>query len=441
MTLRDHLIDIRPLQEIPAFRAFWIGTTVSSFGSQLSAFALLYYVWELSHSAALVGLTGVVRAVPLAVCGLLGGTLADRMNRRTLLLSMRLAQMASSATLAVLVIAGVANVPIVYVFMAIGAGLASISVPSSQTFAPRLLDGERLGAGLALMRLSSQFAMLAGPFVAGILVDNLGVGICLVVDAATFIAALWGIVSLPKAVGEPQRDAGTSERGILGAVRYLVRTPVLVGAFVADLNATVLAIPTALFPVINAERFGGSPVTLGFMLPAIGLGGILAGVLSGRITRQPRQGVVMVVCCAIWGAGIALFGLSGWLPLALLGLVIAGAADTGTVVSRGTIVQRSTPDALRGRMNSLDFLVGAGGPSLGDLRAGMVASATSGAISAVTGGLACAVGAGVIAAAIPSLRRWRADEPARPEDVSRPRHPLRRRRTPVTRAEADSGRP
>ena len=418
--LREHLVDIRPLREIPAFRAFWIGTTISSFGSQLSAFALLYYVWELSHSAALVGLTGVVRAVPLAICGLLGGTLADRMNRRTLLLTMRLAQMASSVTLAALVIVGVANVPIVYAFMAIGAGLASISVPSSQTFAPRLLDGERLGAGLALMRLSSQFAMLAGPFVAGILVDNLGVGICLVVDAVTFIAALWGIVSLPKAVGEPQRDtgAGKSERGILGAVRHLVRTPVLIGAFVADLNATVLAIPTALFPVINAERFGGSPITLGFMLPAIGLGGILAGVLSGRITRQPRQGVVMVVCCAIWGAGIALFGLSGWLPLALLGLVIAGAADTGTVVSRGTIVQRSTPDALRGRMNSLDFLVGAGGPSLGDLRAGMVASATSGAVSAVSGGLACVVGAGVIAAAIPSLRSWRADAAERKNEVS-----------------------
>ncbi len=145
------------------------------------------------------------------------------------------------------------------------------------------------------------------------------------------------------------------------------------------------------------------------MLPAMGLGGILAGVLSGRLTRQARQGVVMIVCCAVWGVGMALFGLSGGLPLALLGLMLAGAADTGTVVSRGVIVQRATPDALRGRMNSLDFLVGAGGPSLGDLRAGLVASATSGAFSAFSGGLACVVGAGVIAAAVPALRSWRSD--------------------------------
>ncbi|GAB3384434.1 MFS transporter [Humibacter soli] len=414
--LRDHLIDIRPLRDIPAFRAFWIGTTISGFGSQLSAFALLYYVWELSHSAALVGLTGVVRAVPLAIFGLIGGSLADRMNRRTLLLVTRVVQLGAAAALAAIVLSGAANVPIVYVFMGISSGLASIGFPAAQTFAPRLLDGERLGAGLALMRLSSQFAMLAGPFAAGLLVGWLGVGLCLVVDCVTFLAALWGIFSLPSDAALPQPDtaAGRSGRGILAAVRYLWRTPVLVGAFVADLNATVLAMPTALFPVINAERFGGSPVTLGLMLPAIGLGGILAGVFSGRITRQPRQGVVMVVCCAIWGAGMVLFGLSGWLPLALLGLIVAGAADTGTVISRGTIVQRATPDALRGRMNSLDFLVGAGGPSLGDLRAGLVASATSGAISAVSGGILCVIGAGVIAAAIPSLRSWRAVDAAEP---------------------------
>ncbi len=258
--LRDHLIDIGPLRELPAFRAFWVGTTINGFGSQLSAFALLYYVWELSHSAALVGLTGVVRAVPLAVFGLIGGGLADRMNRRTLLLATRLAQLASSAALAAVVLAGVANVPVVYLFMAIGSGLSSIAFPAAQTFAPRLLEGERLGAGLALMRLSSQFAMLAGPFAAGLLVDGLGVGICLVVDCATFLAALWGVFSLPFEAGRPEQgpSGARSGRGIVGAVRYLIRTPVLVGAFVADLDATVLAMPTALFPVINAERFGGS---------------------------------------------------------------------------------------------------------------------------------------------------------------------------------------
>ncbi|MHA7987792.1 MFS transporter [Rathayibacter sp. CAU 1779] len=420
MSLRDHLVDIRPLREIPAFRAFWIGTTINGFGSQLSSFALLYYVWELSHSALIVGLTGVVRAVPIVVGGLVGGILADRMNRRTLLLATRVIQLVSAVALAVVVFAGWANVPIIFVFTAIGSGLGSIAFPAAQTFAPRLLDGERLSGGLALMRLSSQVAALAGPFAAGLIVAQWGVAVCLAVDAVTFIASLWGIGALPKDAAMPEAAAGDGKegRGILSSVKFLFRTPVLLGAFATDLNAMVLAMPVALFPVINAERFGGSPATLGLMVPAIGLGGILAGVLSGRITKQPRQGVVMVVSCGIWGAGVALFGLSGWLPLALLGLVIAGAADTGTVVSRGTIVQRTTPDALRGRMNSLDFLVGAGGPSLGDLRAGSIASLTSGSISAWLGGIACVIGAGVIGAAIPSLRSWRADAPDLNADAS-----------------------
>ena len=418
---RSHLVDVRPLTEIPVFRAFWIGTTVNGLGSQLGSFALLYYVWVLSHSAVLVGLSGLVQAVPLAITGLIGGTLADRMNRRTLLVATRLTQFVVSGVLAAIVLAGDGSVALVYAFMAISSALSAIAYPSAQTFAPRLLDGRRLAAGLALMRLSSMFAMLAGPLAAGVIVAHFGVGVCLAIDTVTFLASLWGILQLPKDASLPQNDAAAGDgRGMLTALRHLVRTPVLVGAFVTDLNATVLAMPTALFPVVNAERFGGSPVTLGLMLPAVGLGGIVAGVLSGRITRQPRQGVVMVVCCAIWGAGMVAFGVGGWLPLALLGLFIAGAADTGTVVSRGTIVQRSTPDALRGRINSLDFLVGAGGPSLGDLRAGLVASVTSGAASAVIGGAACVVGAGVIAAAIPSLRAWRADAPGAAERVGAP---------------------
>jgi MFS family permease len=229
-----------------------------------------------------------------------------------------------------------------------------------------------------------------------------------VVDVATFGAALWGIRALPdRPPARVRTDAATPTGELLAGLRFVVRTPVILGAFLVDVCAMVLALPAALFPVINAERFGGSPATLGLMLPAIGLGGILAGLFSGRITAAARQGRIMLISCAVWGAATAAFGLAGSLPLALCALVVAGAADTCTVVSRGTIVQTATPDALRGRVSSLDFLVGAGGPSIGDLRAGLVAGLTSGAISCVAGGLACMAGAGAIGASSPRLRHWR----------------------------------
>jgi MFS family permease len=408
--IRAHLVDTRPLRTSRPFRAFWAGTAVSQFGGSMSSFALLYYVWDISRSAVVVGLVGLVVAVPLVVCGLIGGHLADTVDRRALLLWSRSAQLVVGAGTAALVIAGVRSIPVVFVMIGLTSALSSLSAPVAQTVPPMLLSGTDLAAGLALTRLAGQLALLTGPAIGGVLIATVGVGACLVIDMATFGAALWGIALLPRHA--PRGAAARAERPrLLGGLRFVVRTPVILGAFLVDICAMVLALPAALFPVINAERFGGSPITLGLMLPAIGLGGVIAGLLSGRLTAYPRQGLIMLTSCAVWGAATAAFGASPTLPLALASLVVAGAADTFTVVSRGTIVQTATPDELRGRVSSLDYLVGAGGPSLGDLRAGVIAGATSGAVSCIVGGLACVAGAGAIAAAGPRLRRWRLGAP------------------------------
>jgi MFS family permease len=407
--IRSHLVDVRPLRTSRPFRAFWAGTAISQFGGSMSSFALLYFVWDVSRSAVVVGLVGLVVAIPLVVFGLIGGHLADTVDRRAILLWARSGQLVVSVGTAALVIGGVRSIPILFVMIALNAALSSLSAPVAQTVPPMLLAGTDLSAGLALTRLAGQLALLTGPAIGGVLVATIGVGACLVVDALTFTAALWGISRLPRHVPRAATaDGGEPERTrILGGLQFVVRTPVILGAFLVDICAMVLALPAALFPVINAERFGGSPMTLGLMLPAIGLGGVIAGLFSGRLTAYPRQGLIMLTSCAVWGVATAAFGGSPTLPLALLSLVAAGAADTFTVVSRGTIVQTATPDELRGRVSSLDYLVGAGGPSLGDLRAGLVAGATSGAVSCILGGIACTIGAGAIAGATPRLRRWR----------------------------------
>lgn len=409
MSIRRHLIDATPLRRNAAFRAFWSGAAVSGFGGQMADFALLYYVWVLTGSAVMVGLVGVMRGVPLLVFGLLGGHLADLMNRRTLVFCARCCQLAVSVATAWLVISGAASIGVVLALIAAASAFAAVGAPASQTIATRLLGGVDLSAGLALMRTSSQIAVLAGPMAAGFLVAGAGIGACLVADAATFVAGLWGAWRVPAHAARPVSDGAapvSGLAGLTGGIRFVLRTPVVLGAFLTDICAMVLAHPVALFPIINAERFEGSPITMGLMLPAIGLGGILAGILSGRVTHAPRQGLIMIASCAAYGAAAVAFGLSGNLPLALLALCAGGAADTFTVVSRATIVQSSTPDALRGRVNSLDYLVGAGGPSIGDLRAGLVASGTSGALSCVLGGVACVAGAGAIALTVPRLRSW-----------------------------------
>jgi MFS family permease len=203
-----------------------------------------------------------------------------------------------------------------------------------------------------------------------------------------------GTVSRPgaKAVGE--------------GLRFIARTRVLMGAFLGDLNATVLGLPVALFPAINAERFGGGAQTLGLLTSAVGVGGVVASAFSGSVARVSRPGRGLLITSSIWGAAIALFGLSHVFWIACVCLAIAGAADTTTVVFRGTIVQLATPDHLRGRVSAADFVVGGGGPAIGNVESGVVGSIFSPTVSAVSGGLGTVAGAGIIRLLLPALARF-----------------------------------
>nr|WP_285750881.1 MFS transporter [Lentzea sp. NBRC 105346] len=262
-----------------------------------------------------------------------------------------------------------------------------------------------MAAGLALTRISNQAAMLAGPALGGLVASWAGVGTCYLLDAVTFALVLHAAYRLPpQEVNEPSRPG---LHGVLDGLRFMACTPPVRGVLLADLATTVLSMPISLFPLINAERFGGDPSTLGLFMSAIAVGGVAASFLSGTFTRLSRPGLVMLCGSATWGLALVLFGVSTnpWLGLAFL--VIAGAADTVAVVSRSTVVQLLTPDALLGRVSAAEQIVGQAGPDLGNLRAGLVAGIGSGATALVSGGLMCVAAVAWIAAATPALPKTR----------------------------------
>jgi predicted MFS family arabinose efflux permease len=194
-------------------------------------------------------------------------------------------------------------------------------------------------------------------------------------------------------------------RGVADGLRFLGGSAPLRGALLTDLAATVLSMPASLFPLINAERFGGDPRTLGLFLTALAVGGVAASLLSGTFTRLPHPGLVMLFASAVWGVSMAVLGLSPnpWVGLGVL--VLAGAADTVAVVSRGTVVQLSTPDAMLGRVVAAEQVTGQAGPDIGSMRAGLVAAATSGTFALVSGGLLCLAVVALIGLSTPQLRR------------------------------------
>jgi MFS family permease len=305
----------------------WAGSTLSAVGGALTSFAVTLQVYDITRSPAAVGLIGLAVMVPLLTVGLLGGTIIDAMDKRILVLACTWATMVVSAVLTVQAYLGLRWVWLLYVLVAIESGISAVNAPARRALTPALLSSGELAAGLALQRLTFQITITAGPALAGLIAaaPHLGLAGCYLADTVSFAAALYGTGRLP-----PMRAAGFStERSQLAAVAagisFIGRTPVLAGAFIADLNATFFGLPTSLFPAINAARFGGDPRTLGLFATAIGVGGLVSAVLSGPLTHVSRQGLAMLASVGVWGAGFAVFAVSRGLWLTLLALAVARA--------------------------------------------------------------------------------------------------------------------
>jgi len=419
------LADISPLRESPAFRRLWIGSTLSAVGGALTMFAVPLQVYDITRSPFAVGAIGVAQVVPTVTIGLLGGALADAVDRRKLVLVVSSCSAAVSAGLAAQAFAGLRSVWLLYALVAVSSSFSAINAPARRTFIPSLLPADQLTSGLALNRLSFQIMLTVGPGLAGLITaaPGLGLGACYLIDAASFAGSLYGVARLP-ALPRSAGAARPGPRAVAAGVRYIGRSRVLAGAFLTDLNATIFGLPIALFPAINAERFGGDPRTLGLFTAAIGVGGLVSATLSGPVGHITRQGRAMLCAVAIWGAAFAGFAVATTLWLTLLTLAMAGAADTFTVVFRGTIVQQTTPDEFRGRVTAADYVVGVSGGQLGNLEAGALGSLTSPAISALSGGLITVAGAVVIGLALPAFARYRShprtEPPEHPQPASSP---------------------
>lgn len=407
---RRLLVDVRPLRESAAFRRLWLGSTLSAVGSQMTTFAVALQVYLATRSSAAVGAVGLVAALPSLGLGLFGGALVDSVDRRRLVLVTSSALAAVSAAFATQAFLDTRAVWPVYALTAVQSGIGAVNAPARRTFLPRLLDGDRLPAGLALTMLTFHLSLLLGPVLAGLLTAAGGLRLCYLVDAVSFLAALYGVARLPamRPTGEP---AGRGLRAVREGVRFVRRSRVLAGALWADVNATLLAMPVALFPAVNAARFGGSPRTLGLFTAALATGGLLGSGLSGPVGRTARPGLAMLAAGAVWGAALAVFGVAGGLPLTLACLVVAGAADVTSVVCRSTILQVATPDELRGRVNATEYVVGAAIPQVGNFRAGVVASFTTPGLSALSGGLAAVAALALLAGRFPSLVAYRRPRP------------------------------
>lgn len=398
----DLVIDTTPLRASRQFRLLMLGQLFSLLGSNFTAVAVPFQVYLLTHSSLLVGVTGLVEAVPLLAGMLAGGALADAVDRRRLLVVTRLALTVVGVALA-LNAGGHGRLWPVFPLIAANAALTGLGGPARSAPIAAMVGPVLLPAASALNATMHQVGAVAGPALAGLLIARSGVAAAYWVDVASFGLQLVTLaVMRPIPPGEGGRPAGLAS--VLEGLRYVRRQPLLCGLLLIDLNAMVFGMPRALFPALGTGLFHGGADTVGLLYAAPGAGALLGAATSGWVSRVRRAGLAVVVAVVLWGAAIAAFGLVPWLSLALGLLALAGFADVVSEVFRTTLMQLSAPDGLRGRVVALWQAQVTGAPKLGDTEAGAVAALTTPQVSVVSGGLACIAGAILLARLIPQLR-------------------------------------
>jgi MFS family permease len=403
-------VDITPLRASRDLRLLILGNVVSGLGTQAALVALPYQIYVETGSAFLTGLLGAVELVPLVAMALLGGAIADRRDRRKLLLLDQIALVVVAAALAALAFGGSPPIPLLYVLGGLTAGFGAIQNVTRSSIVPNLVEPDRLRSALALNFGLMAVTMVVGPAIGGVLIGAFGVGAAYTVDAVSCLAMVAAAAAMrPQPPQGDGRDVDGVLRSIAEGLRFVRRNRALTGSFAIDLMAMTFGMPRALFPVLAVSVYHAGAAGTGLLYAAVSVGATVGALTTGWLAHARRLGRIVIWAVAAWGAAIALAGLmpSLW-PAALL-LAVAGAADSVSAVCRSTINQTVTPDHMRGRMSSTFSLVVTSGPRLGDVEAGSVAALAGVRFSVVSGGLACLAGAALIAIAVPALLHYDAE--------------------------------
>ena len=429
---RDHFIDLRPLTTSPAFARMWIGSTLAGLGGQLTIVAIMLHMYELTASTFAVAMIAVAGLVPMIFAGLYGGMLADAFDRRRVALIAATVTFASTALLCALTWAHLESVWWLYVISIVNSSANSIVMAARQAIVPRLIPLDLLPAASALNGITVGVMVTAGPALAGVLVAFAGYQWTYSVDLVLMCSLVLGLWGLPRILPEGA-TVRPGLRSLGDGWTFLKRAANIRTQFALDIIAMTFGQPLALFPAIGALLLGGGPITTGVLTAAYAVGAFFSSLFSGPVGRVRHHGLGIERAILVYGASVVAFGLvlgaaalGAFAPttvdadhanfvliaLAVATLIVAGGADNISSIFRNTMLQAAVPDTIRGRLQGVFIVVVAGGPRVGSLYAGALATATALWFPPLLGGF---VIMGLVALLARMNPRFRAYDAAHPE--------------------------
>jgi len=391
------------------FRLLWLGQIVSVTGSQMQFVAINWHVYLLTKSAFALGLVGLFRGVPIIVCSLAGGVVADAVDRKRLMVVTQAVMLASAALLTAGTLAGLESVWPIYILSAFASAASAFDVPARQALMPTLVPVQDFPNAVSLGIAVFNIATIGGPAIAGFLLAESGPAVIYAINAMSFLAVIAALIAM-RASGKPELQAerrnALSFAALKEGLRFVWHTPIIVQTMTLDFAATFFASATLLLPIFAQERLHVGARGYGFLAAGPAIGSVLTALVMARLGSFHRQGRLVVSSIAVFGVATAAFGISTVYWFSLLMLAVTGAADTVSTVLRQTIRQLVTPNHLRGRMTSINMMFFMGGPQLGELEAGSLAAIIGAPLSVVIGGVGSLICAAIAAVKSKSLMEF-----------------------------------
>jgi MFS family permease len=388
------------------FRLLWLGQIVSITGSQMQLVAINWHVYLLTKDPLALGLVGLFRGVPIIVCSLAGGVVADAVDRKRAMIVTQTVMLLTAALLTAETLAGLESVWPIYVLSGIAAAAQAFDTPSRQALMPTLVPEEDFPNAVSLGVIVFNIAIIVGPAIAGFILAGTGPAIIYGINALSFLAVIGALIAM-RTSGKPDLQRGRREAlsftALKEGLRFVWQTPIIVQTMTLDFAATFFGSATLLLPIFAQERLHVGARGYGFLAAAPAIGSVLTALMMARLGTLRRQGRLVVASVAVFGVATAVFGVSTVYWLSLLMLATLGAADTVSTVLRQTIRQLVTPNQLRGRMTSINMMFFMGGPQLGELEAGALAKLIGAPFSVVVGGMGALICAALAAVKSKSL--------------------------------------
>jgi MFS family permease len=408
------MIHIPPSLHHRRFRLLWLGLLISIAGSQMQLWALFWQIRTLTDQPIALGAVGLARILPVIVFSLIGGAIADVLNRRRVLFITQTGMALAAFILGWLTLSGHIDLWHIYLLTALQAVFQAFDGPARQALVPNLVPAADLPNAFSMNSIANQTGSIVGPALSGFIIAAGGLPYVYIINAISFLAVILALVMMgpvdqQKSISS--KNGAISYKAIAEGVRFILSQPLILSTMILDFFATFFASANTLMPIIAVDVLHVGAVAYGWLSAAQAIGAMIAALIISQMREIRRQGAVFLSAVVVFGFATIIFGSARIFIMAMAALIIIGAADTVSTIIRNTIRQLATPDYIRGRMTSVNQIFFQGGPQLGEVEAGLTAQFFGAPFAVISGGIGCILAVIWIASRWPQIRRYNGDEP------------------------------